>query len=99
MDYYLFISSLYINSIDILLLIVFLISSEQVNPPYHMPLVELVPAPWTDPEVVTRSRALLKEVGQSPVTLKKEIPGFVQPRIQYALLQECLKLAIVSNDI
>jgi len=64
-----------------------------VNPPYHMPLVELVPAPWTDPEAVAAARKLLAEAGQSPVTLKKEIPGFVQPRIQYAVIQECLRLA------
>lgn len=64
-----------------------------VNPPYHMPLVELVPAPWTDPAAVASARKLLADAGQSPVTLKKEVAGFVQPRIQYAVIQECLRLA------
>ena len=62
-----------------------------------MPLVELVPAPWTAPEVVTRTRKLMKDIGQTPITLKKEVTGFIQPRIQFALVQECLKLVIVSN--
>lgn len=63
-----------------------------VNPPYYMPMVELVPAPWTSPEVVERTRKLMAELGQSPVTIKKEIAGFVQPRIQYAMIMECMKL-------
>lgn len=71
--------------------------SHPVNPPYHMPLVELVPAPWTDPEVVTRTKALMTEIGQSPVTLKKEVPGFIQPRVQYAAIQEALRL--VQDDV
>ena len=73
------------------------LDSVQVNPPYYMPLVELVPAPWTDPEVVSRTRDLMKDIGQSPVTLKKEVPGFVQPRIQFALIQESLKLVLVIH--
>ena len=63
-----------------------------------MPLVELVPAPWTDPEVVTRTKALMTEIGQSPVTLKKEVPGFIQPRVQYAAIQEALRLVQVRHD-
>ena len=64
-----------------------------------MPLVEIVPAPWTAPEVVTKTRQLLKDIGQSPVTLNKEVAGFIQPRIQYALLQEALRLVAVSTCI
>ena len=45
-------------------------------------MVELVPAPWTDPEVVTRTRQLMIEIGQAPVTLNKEMPGFALNRIQ-----------------
>ncbi|XP_071113774.1 lambda-crystallin-like [Haliotis cracherodii] len=60
-----------------------------VNPPYFIPLVELIPAPWTSPEVTQRTRALLEEVGQSPVTLNKEVPGFALNRIQYAIINEC----------
>lgn len=60
-----------------------------VNPPYYVPAVEIVPAPWTDPKVVERTRAIMIEIGQKPVTLKKEVPGFSLNRIQYAILDEC----------
>ncbi|XP_043207249.1 lambda-crystallin homolog [Amphibalanus amphitrite] len=60
-----------------------------VNPPYYVPLVELIPAPWTDPEAVTQTRQLMIEIGQSPISLNKEMPGFALNRIQYAILNEC----------
>ncbi|KAI1286708.1 Lambda-crystallin -like protein [Halotydeus destructor] len=60
--------------------------SHPVNPPYYVPMVEIVPAPWTDPEVVQRTRALMIEIGQKPVTLKREVPGFSLNRIQYAFM-------------
>ena len=37
------------------------------NPPYHTPMVELVPAPWTSQEVRDQTRALMAAVGQGPV--------------------------------
>jgi L-gulonate 3-dehydrogenase len=63
-----------------------------VNPPYLVPLVELSPAPWTTPDTVTRTRALMDAVGQVPVTLNKEIPGFLLNRLQGALLGEAFRL-------
>jgi L-gulonate 3-dehydrogenase len=63
-----------------------------VNPPYLLPLVELSPAPWTAPETVERARVLMEEVGQVPVTLRREIPGFLLNRLQGALLQEAFRL-------
>lgn len=65
-----------------------IVVSHPVNPPYYVPLVEIVPAPWTDPEVVKKTRAIMEEIGQSPVSLSKEIPGFALNRIQYAILNE-----------
>ena len=62
------------------------------NPPYHTPMVELVPAPWTSQEVQDGARALMKEAGQGPVSLSREVPGFVLNRMQYALLNECWRL-------
>lgn len=64
-----------------------------------MRLVELVPAPWTEAEVVLRTRALMDSIGQSPVVLKKELPGFVQPRVQYAIIEECVKLVLVKINL
>lgn len=54
----------------------------QVNPPYFVPLVEIVPSEWTDEWIVKKTRAIMEEVKQSPVTLNKEIPGFALNRIQ-----------------
>lgn len=63
-----------------------------VNPPYLVPLVELVGAPWTDPAVVARTRALMERVGQVPVTAHKETRGFVLNRLQAALVAEAFRL-------
>jgi 3-hydroxyacyl-CoA dehydrogenase len=63
-----------------------------VNPPHLVPLVELCPAPWTDPTVVERARALYASVGQAPITLRREIDGFVLNRLQGALLAEAFRL-------
>jgi 3-hydroxyacyl-CoA dehydrogenase len=63
-----------------------------VNPPYLVPLVELVGAPWTDPAVIARTRALMERVGQVPVTAMKETRGFVLNRLQAALVAEAFRL-------
>jgi hypothetical protein len=56
--------------------------ASQVNPPYYVPLVEIVPAPWTDPEVVEKTKEIMLEIGQAPVVLRKETIGFALNRIQ-----------------
>lgn len=63
-----------------------------INPPYLVPAVEIVPAPWTAAEVVERTRAFTVSVGQSPIVMKREIDGFVMNRMQGALLQEAFRL-------
>lgn len=63
-----------------------------VNPPHLVPVVELVPAPWTDPDCVVTTRDLMTEVGQVPVSLTREIDGFVLNRLQGALLNEAWAL-------
>lgn len=68
------------------------IVAHPVNPPQAIPLVELVPAPWTAKEVRIRARAIQEEIGQKPITLEKETPGFVLNRLQYALLAEAFRL-------
>ena len=57
-----------------------------VNPPALIPLVELIPAPWTADAVLQRTRQLMADIGQSPITLGGEIPGFAVNRLQGALL-------------
>ena len=71
------------------------------NPPYLVPLVELCPAPWTDPDVMARAHALYAATGQTPVTLSREINGFLLNRVQAAVLNECFSLfeaGLASSD-
>ncbi|KAK7071746.1 Crystallin, lambda 1 [Halocaridina rubra] len=77
------------------------IVAHPVNPPYYVPMVEVVPAPWTSKEVVTRTQAMMKEIGQSPVMFSREQPGFGLNRVQYAILNECnnmVKSGILSAE-
>ncbi|XP_030641857.1 lambda-crystallin homolog isoform X2 [Chanos chanos] len=64
----------------------------QVNPPYYVRLVELVPHPETLPAVMDVTYTLMTEVGQAPVRLKKEIDGFALNRVQYAIIAESWRL-------
>ncbi len=63
-----------------------------INPPHLIPLVEIVPAPWTAPSVVERTDALMKRIGQVPIRLNHEIAGFVVNRLQSAVLGEAFRL-------
>ncbi|WP_315833808.1 3-hydroxyacyl-CoA dehydrogenase [Bradyrhizobium prioriisuperbiae] len=63
-----------------------------VNPPHLVPLVELCGAPWTSPEAIDRAREIYRAVGQVPITVKREINGFILNRLQGALLAEAFRL-------
>ena len=63
-----------------------------VNPPYLAPVVELVPSPWTARETVASVRALMEQVGQSPVEMTREAEGFILNRLQGVLLMEAWRL-------
>ena len=63
-----------------------------INPPHLIPLVEIVPSPWTAPEVVETALGIMRKVGQSPIRLTREINGFVVNRIQSAMLAEAFRL-------
>ena len=63
-----------------------------VNPPHMVPVVELSGAPWTDPEVIARARTTFEAIGQSPITVQREVDGFILNRIQAALLTEAFRL-------
>jgi 3-hydroxyacyl-CoA dehydrogenase len=68
------------------------IIAHPVNPPYLVPVVEIVPSPSTDPAVVTFTAALMEAVGQSVVHVRKEVEGFVLNRLQAVLLREAWAL-------
>jgi 3-hydroxyacyl-CoA dehydrogenase len=63
-----------------------------VNPPHLVPVVELVPAPWTERDVVPTVRDLMDHVGQEPVVVNREVEGFILNRLQGALLNEAWAL-------
>jgi 3-hydroxyacyl-CoA dehydrogenase len=63
-----------------------------INPPYLIPAVEVVPAPWTDAAVLERVGAFMRSAGHAPIMMKKELDGFVMNRLQGALLQEAFRL-------
>ncbi|TEA79583.1 3-hydroxyacyl-CoA dehydrogenase [Allopusillimonas ginsengisoli] len=63
-----------------------------VNPPYLVPVVELCGAPWTSQRTVDHARHLMQAVGQKPVTVNRELEGFVLNRLQGALLREAFRL-------
>ncbi|HEX8665398.1 MAG TPA: 3-hydroxyacyl-CoA dehydrogenase [Beijerinckiaceae bacterium] len=64
-----------------------------VNPPHLVPIVELCGAPWTSPDVIARARQIYESVDQVPITVNREIEGFVLNRLQVALLSEAFRLA------
>jgi 3-hydroxyacyl-CoA dehydrogenase len=63
-----------------------------VNPPHLVPIVELCGAPWTSPETIARARAIYEAVDQVPITVNREVDGFVLNRLQGALLAEAFRL-------
>ena len=63
-----------------------------INPPYLIPAAEVVPAPWTTPETVERTRQFLVSAGHAPLVMKKELDGFIMNRMQGALLEEAFRL-------
>lgn len=67
------------------------------NPPYLIPLVEVVRGDETAPEVVEKTYALLERVGKHPVRVQKDVPGFVGNRLQHALWREAI--SIVEHGI
>lgn len=67
------------------------------NPPYLIPLVEVVRGDQSDDDAVETTYELLQRVGKHPVRVQKDVPGFVGNRLQHALWREAL--SIVENGI
>jgi 3-hydroxybutyryl-CoA dehydrogenase len=62
------------------------------NPPYLVPLVEVIGTQWTSPAVIARTIDLHKAIGKTPVHVKKDVAGFVGNRLQHALWREAVAL-------
>jgi len=67
------------------------------NPPYLIPLVEVIRGDESDQEAVDRTFDLLQGVGKHPVRVHKDTPGFVGNRLQHALWREAI--SIVEHGI
>ena len=67
------------------------------NPPYLVPLVEVIQTAETDPAHIARMMALLTKLGKVPVHVKKDVPGFVGNRLQHALWREAISL--IANGV
>jgi 3-hydroxybutyryl-CoA dehydrogenase len=68
------------------------IVAHYANPPYLIPVVELVRGPETSDETVQTLVTLLERIGKRPIVVQKEAPGFILNRLQGALLREALWL-------
>jgi 3-hydroxybutyryl-CoA dehydrogenase len=62
------------------------------NPPFLVPLVEVIATQWTSQPAVDWTMALHKAAGKMPVHVKKDVPGFVGNRLQHALWREAISL-------
>jgi len=62
------------------------------NPPYLLPLVEIIGGKATNPSAVDWAAAFYDAAGKAPLVMKKEIPGFVATRLQEALWREALHM-------
>jgi 3-hydroxybutyryl-CoA dehydrogenase len=62
------------------------------NPPFLIPLVEVIGTEWTSPATIDFTMKLHEGAGKTPVHVKKDVPGFVANRLQHALWREAVSL-------
>lgn len=58
------------------------------NPPYLLPVIEVVPSPATAADITERAMALYRGAGLRPVLVRREVEGFIFNRLQGAVLRE-----------
>ncbi len=61
-------------------------------PAHLVPLVEIISAEFTDPEIAEGLVTLMKDLHKAPIWVKKDVPGFVGNRLQHAMMREALYL-------
>jgi 3-hydroxybutyryl-CoA dehydrogenase len=62
------------------------------NPPYLVPLVEVIETQWTAADTLAFTMRLHAAVGKQPAHVKKDVPGFIGNRLQHALWREAISL-------
>ncbi|WP_028650906.1 3-hydroxyacyl-CoA dehydrogenase NAD-binding domain-containing protein [Nocardioides halotolerans] len=67
------------------------------NPPYLIPLVEVVGGAATSPEAVAWASEFFRHAGKSVITMDREVPGFIANRLQEALWREALHMVAAGE--
>jgi 3-hydroxybutyryl-CoA dehydrogenase len=62
------------------------------NPPFLVPLVEVIETQWTSPSTIDFTMKLHAAAGKKPAHVKKDVPGFIGNRLQHALWREAISL-------
>lgn len=62
------------------------------DPPYIIPLVEVIKTVYVQQDAVNRTFRLLQKAGKRPVVVEKDVPGFLANRMQHALFREALSI-------
>jgi 3-hydroxybutyryl-CoA dehydrogenase len=62
------------------------------NPPFLVPLVEVIETEWTSAATVAWTMKLHEAAGKTPAHVKKDVPGFIGNRLQHALWREAISL-------
>ena len=62
------------------------------NPPYLVPLVEVISTQWTEPSAIDFTMRLHAAAGKKPAHVKKDVAGFIGNRLQHALWREAVAL-------
>ncbi len=62
------------------------------NPPFLVPLVEVIGTQWTSPQAIAWTMELHRAAGKKPAHVKKDVPGFIGNRLQHALWREAISL-------
>jgi 3-hydroxybutyryl-CoA dehydrogenase/5-formyl-3-hydroxy-2-methylpyridine 4-carboxylate dehydrogenase len=62
------------------------------NPPHVIPMIEVISGEHTLPAVASALIEVIRRCGHLPITIRKDVPGFVENRVLYAVMRECLDL-------
>jgi 3-hydroxybutyryl-CoA dehydrogenase/5-formyl-3-hydroxy-2-methylpyridine 4-carboxylate dehydrogenase len=62
------------------------------NPPHLIPMIEVIPGAKTAPKVADAVTEVVRRAGHLPVRIKKDVPGFVENRVLYSIMRECVDL-------
>ena len=68
------------------------VTGHPFNPPYLMPLVEVVGGEKSSPDAVAWAGEFYEKAGKAPLVMTREVPGFVATRLQEAIWREALHM-------